>query len=110
MADPAMRDEVVAADFNFVTWRRAPTGDAADPADFSDMNDWIRKAIFEPAAAYAADVRDEIGRAPTDAVVSIDLLFGAVGLARRRPALPSPCCRHMSVFGRCRARRRPARV
>jgi hypothetical protein len=77
MADPAMRDEVVAADFAFVTWRRAPIGDAADPADVSDMNDWLRRAIFEPAVAYGADVRDEIGRAPTDAVVSIDLLFGA---------------------------------
>lgn len=40
MADPAMRDEVVAADFNFVTWRRAPIGEAADPPDFADMNDW----------------------------------------------------------------------
>jgi UDP:flavonoid glycosyltransferase YjiC (YdhE family) len=77
MADPAMRDEVVAADFAFVTWRRAPIGDDADPADVSDMNDWLRRAIFEPAVAYGADVRDEIGRAPTDAVVSIDLLFGA---------------------------------
>jgi UDP:flavonoid glycosyltransferase YjiC (YdhE family) len=77
-ADPAMRDEVEAADFDLVTWRRAPTGLAADPTDCSNMNDWLRKAVFEPAAAYAADVRDEIGRAPTDAVLTIDLLFGAV--------------------------------
>jgi MGT family glycosyltransferase len=78
IADPAMRDEVEAADFDLLTWRRAPIGSAADPTDFSNMNDWLRKAVFEPAAAYAADVRDEIGRAPTDAVLSIDLLFGAV--------------------------------
>jgi UDP:flavonoid glycosyltransferase YjiC (YdhE family) len=77
MADPAMRAEVEAASFNFVTWRRAPIGEAADPADFSDMQDWIRRAMFLPAAAYAADIRDEIGRMPTSAVLSLDILFGA---------------------------------
>jgi UDP:flavonoid glycosyltransferase YjiC (YdhE family) len=78
IADPAMRDQVEAADFEFVTWRRAPIGDAADPTDFSDLRDWTRRAIFDPAAAYAADIRDEIRRAPTDAVLSLDTLFGAV--------------------------------
>ncbi len=77
MADPAMRDEVEAASFNFVTWRRAPIGEAADPADFSDMQDWIRRTMFLPAAAYAADIRDEIGRMSTNAVLSLDILFGA---------------------------------
>ena len=77
MADPAMRAEVEAASFNFITWRRAPIGEAADPADFSDMRDWLRRAMFVPAAAYAADVQDEIGRMPTDAVLSLDILFGA---------------------------------
>jgi MGT family glycosyltransferase len=77
IADPAMRGEVQAADFEFVTWRRAPTGKAADPADFSDMEDWARRAMFAPAAAYAADIQDEIRRVPTDAVLSIDLLIGA---------------------------------
>jgi MGT family glycosyltransferase len=78
IADPAMRGEVEAADFDFVTWRRAPTGSAADPTDFSDMEDWGRRALFAPAAAYAADIRDEIGRVPADAVLSIDMLLGAV--------------------------------
>ncbi|MEA2802651.1 MAG: hypothetical protein QOE49_2746, partial [Rhodospirillaceae bacterium] len=32
MADPTMRAEVEAAEFEFVTWRRAPIGEAADPA------------------------------------------------------------------------------
>src|SRR3984957_4649850 len=41
MADPAMRAEIEAAEFEIVTWRRAPIGEAADPADFSDMQDWI---------------------------------------------------------------------
>jgi UDP:flavonoid glycosyltransferase YjiC (YdhE family) len=52
MADPAMRAEVEAAGFDFGTWRRAPI-------------------------AYAADIRDEVGRMPTDAVLSLDILFGA---------------------------------
>ena len=77
MADPAMRAEIEAAEFEFVTWCRAPIGEAADPADFSDMQDWIRRAMFVPAAAYAADIQDEIGRMPTDAVLSLDILFGA---------------------------------
>src|ERR1700731_1939362 len=77
MADPAMRAEIEAAEFELVTWRRAPIGEAADPADFSDMQDWIRRAMFVPAAAYAADIQDEIGRMPTDAVLSLDILFGA---------------------------------
>jgi len=76
MADPAMRDEIEAADFEFVTWRRAPTGEAADPTNFSDMQEWIRRAVFDPAAAYAADICDEIGRMPTDAVLSLDVLSG----------------------------------
>jgi UDP:flavonoid glycosyltransferase YjiC (YdhE family) len=41
------------------------------------MQDWIRRAMFLPAAAYAGDIRDEIGRMPTDAFLSLDILFGA---------------------------------
>ncbi|MCZ4093200.1 glycosyltransferase [Sinorhizobium psoraleae] len=78
MADPAMQSEVAAAGFEFVCWRRAPIGIDADPTNFSDIGDWFQKAVFGPAPAYAADIRDEIGRIPTDAVVAIDLLFGAV--------------------------------
>lgn len=78
MADPAMRQEVVAAGFDFLTWRRGPTGTAADPTDFTDMADWLRRAVFDPAAAYAADIRDELARSPTDALLCIDLIFGAV--------------------------------
>jgi UDP:flavonoid glycosyltransferase YjiC (YdhE family) len=77
MADPAMRDEVDAAGFEFVTWRRAPTGEAADPADVSNMQEWISRTIFDPAAAYAADIRDEICRMSTDAILLLDLLFAA---------------------------------
>ncbi|MGI3903960.1 MAG: glycosyltransferase [Janthinobacterium lividum] len=77
IADPAMRDEVEAAGFEYVAWRRAPTGPEADPADVSDIRQWFRRAIFEPAHAYAADILDEVGRAPTDAILAIDILFGA---------------------------------
>nr|WP_234886884.1 glycosyltransferase [Sinorhizobium terangae] len=73
-----MQSEVAAAGFEFVCWRRAPIGIDADPTNFSDIGDWFQKAVFGPASAYAADIRDEIGRIPTDAVVAIDLLFGAV--------------------------------
>jgi UDP:flavonoid glycosyltransferase YjiC (YdhE family) len=78
MADPAMRDEVAAAEFDFVTWRRAPTGLAADPTDFTDLGDWFRRAVSDPAADYAVDIMDEIGNGSTDAVLTIDVLFGAV--------------------------------
>src|SRR5258708_34017897 len=77
MADPAMRAEIEAAEWELGNGGRAPRGEAADPADFSDMQDWIRRAMFVPAAAYAADIRDEIGRMPTDAILSLDILFGA---------------------------------
>jgi UDP:flavonoid glycosyltransferase YjiC (YdhE family) len=77
MADPAMRSEIEASGFEFVAWRRAPTGAAADPVDVSDMQDFLRRAIFDPAALYAADMRAEIGRMPTDAVLVLDALFGA---------------------------------
>ena len=41
-------------------------------------SDWLRRAAAIPRAAYAADVRDEIGRSPTDAVLSIELSSAAV--------------------------------
>ncbi|AWN43466.1 glycosyl transferase family 28 [Methylobacterium durans] len=97
MADPAMQSEIEAAGFPFVTWRRAPTGSEADPADCSDVAEWNRRAIFAPAAAYAADTFEEIRRSPTDAVLGLDILFGcALGAeAARVPyAMLSP---HVSI-------------
>ncbi|WP_312010278.1 glycosyltransferase [Bradyrhizobium cenepequi] len=72
-----MRAEVDAGDFEFVSWRSAPIGEAADPADVSNLRDRMRRVVFEPCSAYATDIRDEIGRLPTDAVLSLDFLFGA---------------------------------
>lgn len=77
IADPAMRAEVDAADFEFVPWRSAPIGEAADPTDVSNLRDRMRRVIFEPCSAYARDIWDEIGRLPADAVLSLDFLFGA---------------------------------
>jgi MGT family glycosyltransferase len=97
LADPAMHDEINAARFEPVTWRRAPTGSAADPTDCSDLADWIRRVCFDPAADYALDVLDEVDRAGADAVLSIDVVFGAVlaAEAARVPiALLSP---HVSI-------------
>ncbi|MGT2481852.1 hypothetical protein ACU4GR_30205 [Methylobacterium oryzae CBMB20] len=87
MADPAMGGEVEAAGFPFAGWRRAPTGLDADPADFSDLADWLRQTMFTPAGAYAADTLDEIRRLPTDAVLSLDLLPGCA-LAAEAADLP----------------------
>lgn len=77
IADPAMRAEVDAADFEFVSWRSAPIGEAADPTDVSNLRDRMRRVVFEPCSAYARDIWDEIGRLPADAVLSLDFLFGA---------------------------------
>lgn len=77
IADPAMRAEVDAADFEFVSWRSAPIGEAADPTDVSNLRDRMRRVVFEPCSAYATDIWDEIGRLPADAVLGLDFLFGA---------------------------------
>jgi UDP:flavonoid glycosyltransferase YjiC (YdhE family) len=78
IADPSKHSEIAAANFEALSWHRAPMGNAADPTDVSDLNDWVRRALFEPTVMYAADIRDEIHRAPTDAVLSVDAVFGAV--------------------------------
>ncbi|HUC16698.1 MAG TPA: glycosyltransferase [Acetobacteraceae bacterium] len=78
MADPMMREEVKGANFEFIAWNRAPIGAEADPANVSDMKAWFQGAMFDPILAYATDIQDEINRVPTDAVLSLDFLFGAV--------------------------------
>jgi UDP:flavonoid glycosyltransferase YjiC (YdhE family) len=78
IGDPAIREEVKAANFEFVAWNRAPTGAEADPTDISNLQDWFQKTKFDPALAYAADIQDEIKRVPTDAILSLDFLFGVV--------------------------------
>lgn len=77
IADPAMREEVEKDGFCFATWRRGPIGTAADPVDITDLKDFFRRVIFDPLFLYAADIRDEIETSPTDAVLTIDCLYGA---------------------------------
>jgi UDP:flavonoid glycosyltransferase YjiC (YdhE family) len=80
IADPAYRADVERSGFGFAAWQRAPVGIAADPPDFSSKSDFLKRAIFQPAPAYAADIQNEIGRRPTDAVLCIDFLLGvAIG-------------------------------
>jgi hypothetical protein len=42
------------------------------------MQGWLHQAVFAPAGAYAAGVKEEIGRIRTDAVICIDVLFGGL--------------------------------
>jgi MGT family glycosyltransferase len=76
IADPAKRTEIENAGFAFVAWRRAPIGAEADPLKVDSIQDFCGRAIFDPILSYAADIREEVERAPTDAVLAIDLLFG----------------------------------
>jgi UDP:flavonoid glycosyltransferase YjiC (YdhE family) len=76
IADPAKRTEIETAGFAFVAWRRAPIGPEADPVDVQDSQDFYQRVIFGPILLYAADIREEIERVPTDAVLAIAVLYG----------------------------------
>jgi UDP:flavonoid glycosyltransferase YjiC (YdhE family) len=86
LADPVLRADVEATGAEFVSWTRAPHrrrrgyGDhfvqdwCADPAEgFGRMRDAL---ALGPAAAYAADVREELERRPAAALLTELLLFG----------------------------------
>ncbi len=84
IADSDVREEVEAAKFPFTAWRRAPsysdlerTMTASNPSDPVDFRNFCNDVLFGPAAAYAADTRDEIDRASTDALLANDILLGA---------------------------------
>jgi len=51
-----------------------PDRGAADPTDFSDMQDWFRKALFVLRQPMPPIFRDEIGAA-TDCHFSLDILL-----------------------------------
>ena len=80
------RAAVEAAGYSFTTWRRTPSFTPIAPD-----GELIRKAydqlLFGPAAARAADTRDEIDRAPTDALLSDIGLFGSA-LAAEAARIP----------------------
>jgi MGT family glycosyltransferase len=86
LADPVLRSDVEATGAEFVSWTRAPhrpkRGDGdhfvqdwvGDPAEgFARMRDAL---ALGPAAAYAADVREELERRPAAALLTELLLFG----------------------------------
>lgn len=87
LADDVLRPEVTAVGGSFLSWRRAPN--RPDRSAASDtLRDWEAEGeggglirLFDritigPAAAYAADVVDELRRQPADVAVSCDILFG----------------------------------
>ncbi|MEJ0094946.1 MAG: glycosyltransferase [Methylocella sp.] len=101
IADPETRDEVEAAKFPFTPWSRAPSysdlGSASNAPDPTDLRAFCDHVVFGPAAAYAADTRDEFDRAPTDALLTNDVLLGSAIAAE---AAGIPCAMlspHISI-------------
>jgi MGT family glycosyltransferase len=83
---PDARAEVDAAGFGFVTWQRTPSFSpiARDREGLPYAYDHL---LFGPAAARAADTREEIERTPTDALLSDSALFGST-LAAEAAGVP----------------------
>lgn len=73
---PDARIPVEAAGFGFMAWRRTPSfppiAAGADP-----LRNAYHHLLVGPAAARAADTREEIDRTPTDALLSDSALFGS---------------------------------
>jgi MGT family glycosyltransferase len=99
MSDPCNREEVEATGATFVSWTRAPQR-ADKTIDSDPLRDWevtsppamigrLRDRIFiGPAQGHAEDVREELSRRPADAVVTSEMLFGAMAGAE---AARVPC-------------------
>lgn len=93
--DPVLRREVEALGAEHISWRRAPHRKSRSletlfindwgPSGFAAMRDNL---AVGPAAAFAADVREELERRPADAVLTELLLFGPVVAAE---AVGIPC-------------------
>jgi MGT family glycosyltransferase len=83
---PDARTEAEAAGFEFVTWQRTP-----NISPITENRDGLRYAydhlLFGPAAARAADTREELERTPTDALLSDSALFGST-LAAEAAGIP----------------------
>jgi MGT family glycosyltransferase len=98
LADPTLRAEIEAVGARHLSWTRAPHRTTRSPeADF--IRDWgadpaeefarIRDRLaVGPAAAFAADVREELERHRPDAVLSELLLFGPL-VAAEAVGVPS---------------------
>jgi MGT family glycosyltransferase len=85
LADPVLRADVEATGAEHLSWTRAPHRASPDldshfvrdwepgPDGFARMRDQI---AVGPAAAFAADVREELTRRPPDCMLTELLLFG----------------------------------
>jgi UDP:flavonoid glycosyltransferase YjiC (YdhE family) len=91
ITDPEMRGHVEAAGFGFTSWRKPVTydglGHATNLLGPEDARTFSDQVFFGPAADYAADTLAEFDRAPTDALLAIDVLLGAA-LAAESAGLP----------------------
>lgn len=80
------REEVEAAGYSFSTWQRTPRFSPISNCR-SGMQYACDELLFGPAAARAADTREEIERMPTQAVLGDSALFGAA-LAAEAAGVP----------------------
>lgn len=94
LADPVLRPDVEAAGATHVSWTRAPHR-AARSRETLFIPDWVQgfpamrdNLAVGPAAAFAADVREEIERTPASAVLTEGMLFGPL-VAAEAAAVPS---------------------
>lgn len=72
------RAAVEAAGYSFATWQRTPSFTPISPVENGES---LRQAydhlLFGPAAARAADTRDEINRTATDALLADTVVYGS---------------------------------
>jgi MGT family glycosyltransferase len=80
------RAAVEAAGYSFATWQRTPSFSPIAP-DGEPIRQAYDHLLFGPAAARAADTRDEIDRTPTDALLTDVGLFGSA-LAAEAAGIP----------------------
>ena len=94
LADPVLRRDVEAAGAVHVPWTRAPHR-ATRSLETLFIPDWVDgfpamrdNLAVGPAAAFAADVREELERRPAAAVLTEALLFGPL-VAAEAAGVPS---------------------
>ena len=80
------REPVEAAGFGFATWQREPRFSPIARSN-APLENAYDNLLFGPAAARGADTLDEIGSAPTDALLTDTALFGSV-LAAEAASIP----------------------
>ncbi|HSI92090.1 MAG TPA: glycosyltransferase [Jiangellaceae bacterium] len=103
----AQQAAVESAGCGFSAYRAAPDWDSEHP-DTTPANDWDggpfkqfaelrERMLFGPAAAFAADVLDELDRHPADCLAVDSLSFGAMAAAERS-GLPTAVLWHFAFL------------